>query len=233
MPAKLVPVVKTTCNSQQLVKGFIEAWKKSFGEIPSKQTVGVLYAQNTLETGGTTAMWNWNIGNVKFVPSKNPEEDNDKEYMMLSNVWEIVNGAKVIFQPPHPATWFRSFPTLADGVAFHFKFLQRFRYRNAWLAVQAGDPVDFSKQLRIGGYYTAPEEDYTKLMTFYFNKYMKSNMYEISLQEINSDNSPVVIPRNKDVVIMPNQPVFEDGDKKLELTNWQKILNNIFKLFKK
>lgn len=178
MAAKLVPTVRTTYTKSQVVAGFVDGWTKQFGKIPTKESIGVLYAQNALETGGTAAMWNNNIGNVKFVPSANPENDNDIEYMMLANVWEIVNGQKIIFQPPHQATWFRSFPTLGDGVSQHFNFLKNHRYKTAWTAVESGNPAAFAHLLKIAGYYTASEADYVRLMNVYFNQYMKSGDYE-------------------------------------------------------
>jgi hypothetical protein len=187
MSAKLVPTIKTTCTQSELIKGYIQGWNRQFGSIPSKQAVGVLYAQNTLETGGTTSMWNWNLGNVKFVASNTPADDNI-EYMMLANVWEIIHGQKVIFQPPSPATWFRSFNSLSEGVAFELDFLKNHRYKAAWAAVEAGDPAEFSHLLKVAGYYSAPEIDYTKLMNFYFNKFMKDTTYE----QVTGQSLPVV-----------------------------------------
>lgn len=185
MPAKLVPTVKTTYNLNQLIFGLVEGWFKRFGEIPKKESIGVLYAQNALETGGTVAMWNNNIGNVKFVPNTaNPSADDGKMYMMLANVWEIVNGQKVTFQPPHPATWFRAYPTLGDGIAAHMDFLRNHRYAKAWIAVDAGDPAGFAHLLKLAGYYTAPEADYIKLMNYYFNRFMKDNTYEKAVDQL-------------------------------------------------
>lgn len=178
MAATLVPTVRTTYTKSQVVQGFVDGWTKQFGQIPSKESIGVLYAQNALETGGTVSMWNNNLGNVKFVPSANPANDNGIQYMMLANVWEIVNGQKVIFQPPSQATWFRSFPTLAEGVAQHFDFLKNHRYATAWTAVESGNPAAFAHLLKIAGYYTAPEADYIRLMNVYFNQYMNSPDYD-------------------------------------------------------
>lgn len=192
MAATLVPTVRTKYTLNELIGGLVEGWKQAFGEFPKKESIGVLYAQNALETGGTVSMWNNNIGNVKFVPSKNPDDDNGKEYMMLANVWEIVNGKKVIFQPPHPATWFRAFPTLGEGVSHHLGFLRNKRYKTAWTAVEAGDPAAFAHLLRVAGYYTAPEADYTKLMNSYFKKFMKEKTFEEVMAKLQAP--PVVEP---------------------------------------
>ncbi len=185
MTATLVPTVRTSYTQSDMVAGFVNGWLKQFGQIPSKEAIGVLIAQNTLETGGTTSMWCNNVGNVKYIAG--PNDDPGIQYCMLANIWEIINGQKVIFQPPNPATWFRAFPTLTDGVAFHLDFLKNHRYKQAWTAVEAGNPAAFAHLLKLGGYYTAPEADYVRLMTYYFNKYMATTDYEAAV-----NNSPNV-----------------------------------------
>ena len=181
MTATLVPTVRTSYTLNQVIAAMVEGWYKKFGEIPRKESIGVLYAQNALETGGTVSMWNNNSGNVKYVPHAG---DESLFYMMLANVWEIIGGKKVIFQPPHQATWFRAFPTLADGVAEHMDFLRNHRYKNAWTAVDAGNPAAFAHLLKIAGYYTAPEADYVRLMNYYFNKFMQDTTYEAAVAKI-------------------------------------------------
>lgn len=194
MPATLVPTTRTSYTTAQLIAGYVQGWNQQFGALPSKEAIGVLYAQNTLETGGTASMWNNNLGNVKFVASANPTDDDGKLYMMLANVWEIVNGQKVIFQPPSPATWFRAFATLADGVAFELDFLKNHRYKAAWSAVESGNPAAFAHLLKLAGYYTAPEADYVKLMNFYFAKYMKMTAYEDAINAMNPPTPPAPAP---------------------------------------
>lgn len=213
MPAKLVPTVRTKYTLNQLIGGLVEGWYKKFGEVPKKESIGVLYAQNALETGGTVAMWNNNIGNVKFV-ANGGNIDDGKEYMMLANTWEIINGKKVIFQPPHPATWFRSFETLGDGVAHHLDFLRNKRYKKSWSAVEAGDPAEFAHLLKVAGYYTASEADYIKLMKYYFNKFMRETTFEDAVaalvpEEPSLPSDPNVnIPVPADNKPLPPSPIF-------------------------
>lgn len=176
MPAKLVPTVRTTYSQADLIKAFVNAWFELYGEIPKKESIGVIFAQNALETGLTKSMWCNNIGNVKYVAKST--DDESIKYCMLANTWEIINGKKVIFQPPHPATWFRAFDTLKDGVVHHFEFLKNNRYKTAWVAVENGSPAEFAHLLKVKGYYTASEADYVKAMNYYFNSYMKSKDYE-------------------------------------------------------
>lgn len=199
MTATNVPAVKTKYTQQQMITGFIEGWRQLFNELPKKEAIGVIWSQNALETGSTASMWNNNIGNVKFVASKNPDDDNGKTYMMLSNVWEIINGQKVIFQPPNPATWFMAFPTLKDGVMFHLDFLKNHRYKSAWSAIEAGDPAQFAHLLKVQRYYTAPEADYVKAMNIYFKKFMADPTFE----QVIAQYAPVVTPAPTPVVQPP------------------------------
>ena len=83
----------------------------------------------------------------------------------------------MVFQPPHPATWFRSFPTLADGIAHHFDFLRNRRYRAAWSAVESGNPAAFSHLLKVAGYYNADEKKYTDILVYYLNRFMNYILY--------------------------------------------------------
>lgn len=190
MPAKLVTTVRTTYTQSQMIKAFVEAWKDLYGVVPKKESIGVIWAQNALETGLTKAMWNNNIGNIKYVA--NASDTEDIQYCMLANVWEIINGKKVIFQPPHPATWFRSFDSLEAGVVHHFNFLKNKRYKQAWTAVEAGDPALFAHLLKIAGYYTAPESAYVKSMNYYFNQYMAGKDYENAVKSL-AIIDPVVV----------------------------------------
>lgn len=184
MTAKCVPAVKTTYNQQQVIQAFVTAWFKQFNEIPKKESIGVLFSQNAIETGGTVSMWNNNVGNVKFVPNQNQDADNGKEYMMLTNVWEMIGGVKKYYQPPDPATWFRSFPSLADGIAEHLDFLKNHRYKSSWSAVESGNPGAFAHLLKINKYYTADEADYVKGMNYFFKKYMADQTYELTVKEL-------------------------------------------------
>lgn len=206
MPAKLVPTVKTTYTKAQITKAFVEAWKTMYKEIPKKESIAVIYAQNALETGLTKSMWNNNIGNVKYVA--NAKDTEVIEYCMLANVWEMVKGKKVTFQPPHPATWFRSFKTLADGVVHHFNFLKNARYKDSWTAVEKGDPAQFAHLLKLKGYYTASEAEYVKLMKYYFNKFMSAKDFEKAVKSL-----PVIDPI---VVVVPTLPPTEPKKEELK-----------------
>lgn len=221
MPAKLVPTVRTQYNQYELTRAFIEGWKELYGNFPEKKQVAVIWAQNALETGMSASMWCNNIGNVKYVAQAS--DDESIQYCMLGNTWEIINGKKVIFQPPHPATWFRAFATLREGVLHHFGFLKNKRYKIAWPAVEAGDPAQFAHLLRVQGYYTAPEADYVKAEMAYFNKFMKADYFEKSMAEINKPiiDQPIIHPPIE--FDRPEPVISDDGPLKAKPTFWQKL----------
>lgn len=168
------------------------------GKAPSKATAAVLFAQYMIETGGTSS-WNWNIGNAKHV------KDDGHDYHMLQGVWEGVSlsaaeslissgqakadpsadhaaavGAgkvSVIFSPPHPATWFRAFENLADGMTDHLKLLPR-RFMKGWEGALAGNVDQFAQGLKAGGYFTADAGMYANGMRRHFARFMADPTFD-------------------------------------------------------
>lgn len=213
MSGHLVPTVRTTYTTYDIIKALIQGWSANEGSLPNKRQIGVIWAQNALETGQSTSMWNNNIANVKYTAAAG-----DVDYCQLANVGEMVKGIKIVYQPPHPATWFRSFKTLADGVTFQINFLKNARYKNSWSAVQAGNPAAFAHLLKIAGYYTASEQDYVNAINTYFNKYMKDTNFEKALAEVQkvismnsiepgiAEPEPVSIP---EVTIVGNPTIWD------------------------
>lgn len=72
--------------------------------------------------------------------------------------------ASVWLLPPHPWTRFRAFASLAEGVRDHLHVLQLPRYVDAWEALARGDVDDYCAGLKCGGYYTADQGAYTRLL---------------------------------------------------------------------
>jgi hypothetical protein len=224
---KRVSTIRTQYTAQEMVNAFVEAWCSISGSVPKKEQIGVIFGQWALETGMSASMYNNNIGNVKA--PKNPSEE--VEYCVLHNVWEIIDGKKVILSPEDPGSWFRSFPTLLDGVKFHFNFLKNKRYKIAWQAVEAGDPADFSKKLRQQGYYTAPEDHYTKAIMSYFNKFKASNYFENAINKLDEkiNPKPVVVGKVQTSVSVGtrelNEEYLKSNDSAIKLSASQKLYN--------
>lgn len=236
---KRVSTVRTQYTPQQMVDAFVNAWFELFGDFPKKEQIGVIFGQWALETGMSASMYNNNIGNVKA--PRNPSEE--VEYCVLHNVWEIIDGKKVILSPEDPGSWFRSFPSLLDGVKFHFNFLKNKRYKTAWLEVEAGSPANFSKKLRAQGYYTASEEHYTKALMSCYNKFMGSGYFENSIKSLDEklNPKPVSVPKIPINISIENNSInnvyLTSNDSKINLSGYQRVQDflykKIFSIFKK
>jgi hypothetical protein len=149
----------------------IEAWKSLFGNQPSKEQIAILMAQNDLETGHRKSMWNYNIGNIKAF------KEWTGDYFNLTGD-EVLKGKTVSVKDMR----FRAYPSLIEGVKDYIKLLSTSqRYASAWQHILHPDPAAFSKALKQGGYYTASESDYTKLMSSLYSNFNKSKSYEAAV----------------------------------------------------
>lgn len=186
MPDNVVPLTKTTFTTKDFARALLAAWPEA-----TKAAAGVVWAQYALETGRGAACWNNNIGNVKCTPS---QAFAGVPYFMLPNTWEIIGGKKITFQPPHAATWFRAFATLAEGMAHHLAFLKNKRYAPAWPAVEAGDPDAFARKLKAQGYYTAPVEQYAAGLRAYHVEWMRSKAWDEAVAASTPTAPPAPVP---------------------------------------
>lgn len=199
---QLVPTVRTTPTALLFAKAVLAAWQATGEEAPpSKAAVALLYAHYMLETGGLNC-YNFNIGNVKHV------DGDGYDYHCLKGVWEgastsaaqqlVASGqatydtnvshqkscapnVSVVFQPPHPATRFRAFPSLDDAMVEHLNMLKFKRYASAWPALMAGDVMRFALALKSRGYMTSSAEAYGNGMTPPFHHFMIGSDYEEAL----------------------------------------------------
>lgn len=191
----LLPTLKTQITKPDFVKSFIHMWYQDYGVLPQKSNAAIPYAHWMLETAGSSFCWQWNLANVKAVDSPNQTV----YYCMLANTWEMEHGKKVIYQPPSPVTWFRAFRSLYEGMDFYFNFLRTGRYKDAWGAVEKGDPALFSHLLRQEGYYTADEAVYTRIMNYHFALFMRDPLFDTCLLEV-----------QKELFSVPLSPDFEE-----------------------
>jgi hypothetical protein len=146
----------TRASTADVALALRRAWVKLLGETPKRESILVLLAQFTLETGGGRACHAWNLGNAKSIPG-------DGRSWTFFRCSEIIGGKEVFFDPPHPQTRFRAFETLDDGAYDYLELLHR-RFAAAWPAVEAGDPAAFGHALAAQHYFTANEASYTRVL---------------------------------------------------------------------
>lgn len=198
MADKLLSVLRTAVTRPDYIRAVVRGWPAVEGDIPLEASIAVLFAQYMIETGGA-ACWNYNIGNVKHV------KGDGYDYQMLNGVWEGVSPAtadqliaggqakadpsadhqkavgvsrrSVIFMPPHPATWFRAFSTLDEGMAEHLGLLKK-RFTKAWPFVLSGDFVAFAHALHDQHYFTADPTSYANGMRRHYDALIASTTYE-------------------------------------------------------
>lgn len=176
MADQAVPVRRTTFTVLDYASAVLKAWKRLCDVYPSRESVACLWAQYAHETGRGAFCWNFNIGNVKYTPGH--------DYMMLRGTWEIINGKRVVFEPPHRATWFNAYDSLDAAMAEHLKLLKEKQYRTAWPAIERGEPTEFAARLKMKGYYTAPLEQYAAALRAHFAEFMRLPAYVDALEAI-------------------------------------------------
>ena len=123
-------------------------------------------------------MWGYNFGNAKSisgdgydyqffacdeilsVASANQYVANAAPGTVLVRPYSQAGLADVWFYPKHPACRFRAFSDINAGAADYVKMLAT-RFARAWPFIDAGDPRGFVHALKMQGYFTADETQYT------------------------------------------------------------------------
>jgi hypothetical protein len=159
MPNKI-----TTAPISEVAAALARAWNDLLGEEPKPESIRVLLAQYGIETGFGKATHCWNLGNTKHVKG-------DGHGWTMFRCSEVLGSPpkEIFFEPPHPQTWFRAFPTLDDGAADYLGMLHR-RFDKSWPAVLAGSPEQFGHLLKVQGYYTANESAYVGALRRIFDQ---------------------------------------------------------------
>lgn len=148
-----------------------EAWNDMHGSYPSKDTLAIVWSQVVLETGRDTdrvknsMMRNYNYGNIKKNLDYSP---NWTSY----DAGEFLGGKHQMFYPYHPQTHFAAWKSPLEGALGYLNFLsKRKRYASAWLELKEGDTVGYVKELKAGGYFTAPLDKYTAVVVRLTNEF--------------------------------------------------------------
>lgn len=198
MPTPM-PVIKTPIGMRDFALALIRCLKSS-NVVPTKRAAGVFWAQYALETGAGPFCWNYNLFNHKCTQAMALA---GVPYMMLANTWEIENGKKVIYQPPHPATWFRSYASFEAAMSHHIQAVKNGRYASSWEPLMNGDVREYAARLRARGYYTAPLDSYQRLLAVKMAEWMGSPAYEEALTEVIAAMEAETLP---DVTVV-DQPI--------------------------
>ncbi len=222
MADQQVPVTRTVVTLRDYVQAVVAAWPTIATDPCPREACAVLYAQYFIETGAASC-FGFNIGNVKH------SAGDGFDYHCLRGVWEGVSQAEasrliasgeahadanaghatavgtgrvsVVFEPPHAATRFRAFPSLAVAMAEHLKLLAR-RFAVAWPAVLAGDVDRFASALHSRGYFTASPLSYAAGMRRPFLEAMTSSAWDDATEAVSQDAIVTVpaLPEDTDII---------------------------------
>jgi hypothetical protein len=163
-----VDMERTPLSADEMALYLREGFRSLEGE-PTNDIVAILWSQAVLETGRdkNSMMRNYNYGNIKKNLDYSP---NWTSY----DAGEFLNGKHEMFYPFHYQTFFAAWKTPLDGAKGYITFLKhRKRYVKAWAELLKGDTVAFVRELKAGGYFTAPLDKYTALVVKLTNEFHK------------------------------------------------------------
>ena len=155
MTDNLVDRVATPVTAQQLADALAAAWPSAVGGSPG-DAIQMLVAQSAFETGSWAAVWNNNLGNVKY--------SGGTDYFTMTA--SEGSGASTTMVP---SKW-RSYPTLAAGAAAWLTFMAN-NYSTALTYATQGDVGSFVSALKNSGYFSGDVDVYTAGVQRYYSTY--------------------------------------------------------------
>lgn len=191
------------------------ALKEHIKAIPAPEVLALALAKTALETGRWTSLWNGNWGNVKASPNYEGMytcitlNECLKRNGKLVTVWfapegelsaNPAKGGKLIGTPlkvpeGHPQTRMRAYANNYDGVDNYVSFVATGRYSKAWQALLTGNAVSYIHELKVAGYFTAPEATYVKTVAALQHEFLgKINKTPVDMAEVNWEKLLARVP---------------------------------------
>lgn len=171
-----LPAIKQTIDWTDVRDWYAGAYRGVFGQSIRLGPLACLLAQSALETGRfRVGCYNFNWGNIKSSQAYADKPGNYHHFIRLN---EVLNGKTEWFDPTHPQTRMRGYLTGDAGAAEKIRFLgtasnpaRGNRYQRAWDALESDDPAAFAHELKVAGYYTANEAQYTRGVVSLYREY--------------------------------------------------------------
>lgn len=165
----IYPVKQTPYTFQEFHDAMKSAYYTNFGYDCPDVMIKLCFSQSIVETGyynyslkqGGKSCFNYNVGNIKY--TQGAVNGCSTGYHMLSNVWEIIDGKKVIFNPPHIQTHFRAYDSLLEGVT-DYQILLSNRTLVWKVLHDSQEPLDYVNALYAAHYFTADPRSYLYIL---------------------------------------------------------------------
>lgn len=155
---------KTFFTEIDLASAIVVAYRECFDREIKLKTLAILWAQFALECGRGKECMNWNIGGIKRLPN---------HFWTWFKTFEMINGVRYNFSPPHPQTHFCAYTDLNQAVTEHLKFLIKPQYSKAFEKALIGSPDLYVIELKKARYFTASVQSYSKAVNFLYKEFMK------------------------------------------------------------
>jgi len=187
--------IRTPIKPIDLLYALGFAWVNLFNEQPKKESLVLLLAHNSLETGvGAPSCHNFNLTNIKSIDGDgrnyvfykcNELVKLDMARQFVTNAFKdggaaYISGVRsdgfawVNFEPKSKYCRFRAFDTLEEGVIDYLMFIKN-RYikdPSVWQALIDGNPYKFCERLRANGFFTADLSVYAGSVTRLYNQFL-------------------------------------------------------------
>jgi hypothetical protein len=145
---RVLEATRTHLSGGEAAHALDVAWQQRFGDPAPAGALEVLVAGWAHETGGGRAMMNYNFGGIKGTGPSG-----------LSAAYLTHEGSGATERTI--VDRFRAYGSAVEGAADYVGLLAQ-RFPKALEAARRGDPADFVKALKQGGYFTGSEEAYTQ-----------------------------------------------------------------------
>lgn len=178
----------TPVSPEQVFVSLAGAWQILTGSIPDRKIIHILHAQSALETGHWKSISNYNLGGAKkhgecdwtyFTTTERFPDATAQKYVASSKPGSEVSVLKqgdgwttLKFSGKQQMNCFASWETLDDAAKDHLALLFR-RFPKAVEKAKAGDAIGYVRELKKGGYFTASEEEYAKIVNSIAKSYEK------------------------------------------------------------
>lgn len=183
------PAKRTPVTPEQVFLALATAWQLLTGSAPDRKIIHILHAQSALETGHWKSIMNFNLGGAK------KHGDNDWCFFTTTETWPTARaqselasskpGSEVTLVRTNPngtmtlrysgkqrMNCFASWETLDEAAEAHLGLLFR-RYPKALERAKVGDATGYVRELKRGGYFTASEEEYSRIVNSISRRYTR------------------------------------------------------------
>lgn len=223
--AKELPRTYTQISPVRFAEIMAEAYKRVYGQSPTVQMLGMIWAQSAMESGSDKgfSLMNNNVGNISV--GLNSEWVKSGQPYVHFNTTEFSSAGK----GKNTDMYFKAFPTPLDGAIYYLNFVKK-NYPGSIAA--PGEPswkgsgmaFDDAIYLASKTYYTANIPGYAKGMDRYFANFIKNIYPKLNMNLINQPTpppGPIQQYRKYRKEVASDNPALERPESKSAIYGWQ------------